>query len=76
MTYPTELIEIAEYEVRIFERVSSTTSQLLIDEVKKLRAILLRRAAEAGDINLTDICLSVVCDGNCNGRAKSCMKMK
>lgn len=73
MTYPTELIEMAEYEVRIFERVSSTTSQLLIDEVKKLRAILLCQAVEAGDVNLTDICsicLSVVCDGNCNGRTK------
>lgn len=37
MTYPSELIEKARYEMSIFERVSAETGQALIDEVVKLR---------------------------------------
>jgi hypothetical protein len=40
MTYPTELIAQAEYEMKIFERCGSITCQNLINEVKKLRAII------------------------------------
>lgn len=37
MAYPTELIAMAEYEMKVFERVSQSTAQKLIDEVKSLR---------------------------------------
>jgi hypothetical protein len=40
MTYPTELIAQAEYEMKIFERCGSITCQNLINEVKKLRATI------------------------------------
>jgi hypothetical protein len=38
--YPTELIAKAEFEMRIFERVSQETGKQLLNEVKSLRAIL------------------------------------
>lgn len=37
-TYPTELVEKAEYEAHVFERVSAETGVELIEEVKRLRA--------------------------------------
>ena len=39
MTYPTELLEKAEFEIATFERVSATTSAELVEEVKRLRAL-------------------------------------
>lgn len=36
--YPTELIEKAEYELKVFERCSQETCEELINEVKALRA--------------------------------------
>lgn len=38
MTYPTELVEKAKYEMKVFERVSADTGTELIAEVKRLRA--------------------------------------
>ena len=38
MSYPTELVEKAKYEVHVFERVSADTGIALIAEVERLRA--------------------------------------
>lgn len=38
MGYPTELIEKAKYEMKVFERVSSATGEQLISEVERLRS--------------------------------------
>lgn len=48
MNWPTEVVAKAEYEIGIFERPSSATSLELIEEVKKLRAML-RQLADAAD---------------------------
>lgn len=38
MNYPTELVAKAEFELRVFERVSQETGKELLDEVKRHRA--------------------------------------
>jgi hypothetical protein len=48
MDWPTELVAKAEFEIRIFERPSIDTSRALLEEVKKLRAML-RQLADATD---------------------------
>lgn len=40
MSYPTELVEKAKYEVRVFERVSADTGILLIAEIMRLRDLV------------------------------------
>lgn len=48
--YPTEVLERAEYEMHIFERVGAETAEMLLEEIKRLRQELadaLRRADEA-----------------------------
>lgn len=40
MTYPTELIAKANYEIRIFDRVAMDTGAELLAEVVRLRAII------------------------------------
>jgi hypothetical protein len=40
MAYPTEVVAKAEYEIGIFERAAADTSQELVDEVKRLRAVI------------------------------------
>lgn len=40
MTYPTELIEIAKYEMHVFDRVSAETGAALIVEVERLRLLV------------------------------------
>ena len=48
MAYPTELIEKAQYELRIFDRVSAETCEALIAEVVELRAKLSQQEVAAG----------------------------
>jgi hypothetical protein len=49
MTYPTELVEKAKYEVHVFERVARDTGIALIAEVERLRSIADSDAGAAGD---------------------------
>ena len=40
MSYPTELVAKAKYELQIFERVSADTGRELVAEVERLREII------------------------------------
>lgn len=44
--YTTALIAKAEFEMRVFERVSKDTGQLLIDEVKRLQELIAKATGE------------------------------
>ena len=47
MSYPTELIEKAKFELKTFERVSADTGVELVAEVERLREVLKRAKQES-----------------------------
>lgn len=48
--YPTELVEKANFEIRIFERVAMDTGIELLAEVIRLREIIARAQRESDQV--------------------------
>ena len=53
MAYPKELLDVANYEMRVFERVSQDTGKKLIAEIVRLRELLATPRSE-----MTHECIS------------------
>ena len=61
MTYPTELVERAKYEVEVFERVSADTGIELTAEVVMLRSLVREMRAAAADVGAR--LMGIECEG-------------